>query len=153
MNLARFIVLSPKLSPLCSYGIAEQKFSVFVRTLRKLTANSAKAARFCEYAQLRTKFLLAAFPVLSVIRKEFDPPSMLEKDEHLISLGLTRREAEVLGWIARGKSNHDISVILGASPRTVCKHVEHIFCKLNVENRTAAAIIACAVLNQIADFL
>ncbi len=78
---------------------------------------------------------------------------MLEKDEHFISLGLTRREAEVLRWIAEGKSNHEIGVILGASPRTICKHVEHIFFKLNVENRTAAAITAFAVLNQLADFL
>jgi DNA-binding CsgD family transcriptional regulator len=62
--------------------------------------------------------------------------------EALASLGLTRREAEVLFWISQGKSNHDIGVILGAKTGTICKHVEHIFGKLNVENRTAAAIIA-----------
>jgi len=43
------------------------------------------------------------------------------------SLGLTEREAEVLVWVARGKGNYEISVILGAKPRTICKHVEHIF--------------------------
>jgi len=62
--------------------------------------------------------------------------------EALASLKLTPREAEVLFWISEGKSNHDISVILGASNGTICKHVEHILCKLNVENRTAAAVIA-----------
>ena len=55
---------------------------------------------------------------------------------------LTPREAEVLFWISQGKSNHDIGVILGAKTGTVCKHVEHILSKLNVENRTAAAVVA-----------
>jgi DNA-binding CsgD family transcriptional regulator len=55
---------------------------------------------------------------------------------------MTPREAEVLFWISQGKSNHDIGVILGAKTGTVCKHVEHIFRKLSVENRTAAAMVA-----------
>jgi DNA-binding CsgD family transcriptional regulator len=55
---------------------------------------------------------------------------------------LTPREAEVLFWISQGKSNHDIGIILGAKTGTICKHVEHIFAKLNVENRTAAALVA-----------
>lgn len=57
-------------------------------------------------------------------------------------LGLTTREAEVLLWIARGKSNRDIGQILGMSPRTVNKHLEQIYVKLGVENRAAAAAIA-----------
>ena len=60
----------------------------------------------------------------------------------LISLGLTEREAEVLTWIAQGKGNYEIGVILGARTRTICKHVERILTKLKVENRTAAAAIA-----------
>jgi DNA-binding NarL/FixJ family response regulator len=55
--------------------------------------------------------------------------------DRLISLGLTEREAEVLTWIARGKGNYEIGVILGARPRTIGKHVERILTKLNVENR------------------
>jgi DNA-binding CsgD family transcriptional regulator len=62
--------------------------------------------------------------------------------EALLSLALTPREAEVLFWISQGKSNHDIGIILGAKTGTICKHVEHILDKLNVENRTAAAVIA-----------
>ena len=62
--------------------------------------------------------------------------------EAFASLNLTPREAEVLFWISRGKSNHDIAVILGAKTSTICKHVEHIFGKLNVENRTTAAVVA-----------
>lgn len=52
---------------------------------------------------------------------------------------LSARELEVLYWIAQGKRNSEIAVILGIAPRTVHKHVEHIFAKLGVETRTAAA--------------
>lgn len=54
-------------------------------------------------------------------------------------LGLTPREAEVLAWVAQGKSNGVIGAILGISPRTVQKHLERTFSKLGVESRTAAA--------------
>lgn len=62
------------------------------------------------------------------------------------SLSLTSREAEVLLWIARGKSNRDIGEILVLSPRTVNKHLEGIFTKLGVENRASAAAMAVRVL-------
>src|SRR3954466_5441773 len=57
-------------------------------------------------------------------------------------LGLTTREGEVLQWLSKGKTNRDIAQILGLSPRTVDKHLEQIYSKLGVENRTAAAAIA-----------
>jgi DNA-binding CsgD family transcriptional regulator len=60
----------------------------------------------------------------------------------LASLKLTPREAEVLCWISEGKSNQDISTIVGARTGTIRKHVEHILKKLNVENRTTAAVTA-----------
>lgn len=52
---------------------------------------------------------------------------------------LTRREAEVLSWVARGKSNAEIATILQVCTKTVDKHLERIYPKLGVENRTAAA--------------
>jgi DNA-binding NarL/FixJ family response regulator len=60
-------------------------------------------------------------------------------------LGLTAREAEVMMWIARGKTNRDIGEILGSSPRTVNKHLEHIFEKLGVSTRSAAVSMAMQV--------
>lgn len=57
-------------------------------------------------------------------------------------LPVTGREAEVLLWLSRGKSSRDIGEILGLSHRTVTKHLESIYAKLGVENRTAASIIA-----------
>lgn len=62
------------------------------------------------------------------------------------AFGLTLREAEVLLWITHGKSNKEIAEILEMSPRTVNKHLEQIFNKLGVENRTAAATIAVRIL-------
>jgi len=52
---------------------------------------------------------------------------------------LTGREAEVLYWVAHGKTNRDIGDILGTRPKTITKHLEHVFEKLGVETRTAAA--------------
>jgi DNA-binding NarL/FixJ family response regulator len=60
----------------------------------------------------------------------------------LASAALTPREAEVLSWVAKGKTNRDIADILGMSPRTVNKHLEHVFEKLGVETRAAAAALA-----------
>ena len=62
-------------------------------------------------------------------------------------LGLTAREGEVLSWLSKGKTNRDIAQILGLSPRTVDKHLEQIYSKLGVENRTAAAAIAVKTKN------
>ena len=63
-----------------------------------------------------------------------------------LQLNLTERESEVLYWIANGKTNRDTAEILTMSPRTVNKHLEQIFPKLGVENRTAAAGIALRLL-------
>ena len=64
--------------------------------------------------------------------EEAEPPSALRPNP------LTQREMDVLEWVARGKTNRDVAEILGMSPRTVNKHLEHIYEKLGVETRTAA---------------
>lgn len=66
--------------------------------------------------------------------------------ESLEILGLTRRETEVLAWVAQGRSNYAIGVILGMSELTVKKHLEHIYAKLGVWNRTEATARALATL-------
>lgn len=67
-------------------------------------------------------------------------------DPRLHRAALTPRETEVLYWVARGKTNRDIAEICGMKPRTVTKHLEHIFDKLGVETRSAAAVLASAGL-------
>jgi DNA-binding NarL/FixJ family response regulator len=83
--------------------------------------------------------------------REVGDPELLQQEQMQLlqqALHLTAREADVLLWISRGKSNRDISEILGISPRTVNKHLEQIFEKLGVENRASAAARAVRVLAQ-----
>ena len=76
---------------------------------------------------------------LVVLREENDASAI----ESLIAVfRLTQREAEVLYWVTLGKTSKDIGDILGSSPRTVNKHLEHVFEKLGVETRTSAANLA-----------
>jgi DNA-binding CsgD family transcriptional regulator len=64
----------------------------------------------------------------------------------LESLGLSRRESEVLTWVAQGKTNGEVATILGISLPTAKKHLEHIFEKLGVETRTGAAAFVLQAL-------
>jgi DNA-binding NarL/FixJ family response regulator len=72
----------------------------------------------------------------------FESPVPLE------SLGLTPREAEVLLWVAQGKSNADIGIICGMAEKTVKKHLGSVFEKLGVEGRNAATVCALEVLSK-----
>jgi DNA-binding response OmpR family regulator/DNA-binding CsgD family transcriptional regulator len=76
---------------------------------------------------------------LVVLREENDASAI---DSLIAAFRLTQREAEVLYWVVQGKTSKDIGDILGSSPRTVNKHLEHVFEKLGVETRTAAANLA-----------
>lgn len=60
---------------------------------------------------------------------------------------LTERQAEILFWISGGKTNREIGQILSMSPRTVNKHLESIYRKLAVDNRTTAASICFQYLS------
>jgi len=74
------------------------------------------------------------------LRPAFESPAPLEK------LGLTPRESEVLFWVAQGKTNAEIGLILEAAAPTIKKHIEHIFEKLGVENRAGASLLALEAL-------
>jgi DNA-binding response OmpR family regulator/DNA-binding CsgD family transcriptional regulator len=78
-----------------------------------------------------------------VLREESDAAQI---EKLMASFKLTQRESEVLNWVIKGKTNRDIGDILGTSPRTVNKHLEHVFVKLGVETRTSAASVALGKL-------
>lgn len=80
-------------------------------------------------------------------RREFKPD--FSSAEPLVKLGLTRRAAESLLWLAQGKTNPDIASILGITESTVKKHVQEIFDKLGVETRGAATVRALEVLSSL----
>ena len=68
-------------------------------------------------------------------------PAILEE-----SLAITSREAEVLLWLAHGKTNREIAEILEMSPRTVNKHLEQMYPKIGADNRTVAASVAIQII-------
>lgn len=83
---------------------------------------------------------------LLVMREESDAAAL---EALRVAFQLTAREAEVLYWVARGKTNRDIGDILGASPATAKKHLERVFAKLGVETRTSAAAMALERMRQV----
>jgi DNA-binding CsgD family transcriptional regulator len=68
--------------------------------------------------------------------------------QSFVPFGLSPREAQVLDWVVQGKTNKEIGVILDLSPRTVQKHLEHIYRKIYVGTRTAAAAKAYEVTSR-----
>jgi DNA-binding NarL/FixJ family response regulator len=76
---------------------------------------------------------------------EFKPN--FDSFEPLLALGLTPRVAEVLLWVAQGKTNSDIASILGISESTVKKHMLEVLAKLGVETRSAATLRALEILS------
>jgi DNA-binding NarL/FixJ family response regulator len=102
---------------------------------------SKATAAFPDNPELRLYYMGNAGPNEYLLRLAKDTSANLPP-EFTSELGLTTREGEVLSWLSKGKTNRDIAQILGLSPRTVDKHLEQIYAKLGVENRTAAAAIA-----------
>lgn len=89
---------------------------------------------------IRTRLARAEQLARRPVEPNFDSPAPL------LSLGLTPRVAEVLLWVAQGKTNSDIGSILGISESTVKKHLLEIFAKLSVETRSAATLRALEIL-------
>src|SRR5438046_5412790 len=92
--------------------------------------------------------------VVTLARREPDGVCTLLLEEksdarlksRLVSAGLTLREAEVLLWVVRGKASSEIAIIWCSNAKTGSKHLEHIYEKLGVENRTTAANVASELI-------
>ena len=82
-----------------------------------------------------------------IVMREVSDTAVIEAMS--LSFKLTAKEAEVLYWVVKGKTNKDIGDILGSSPMTVKKHLERIFVKMGVETRTAAAGMAMTRIRQL----
>ena len=107
----------------------------------KAGSKTTAMASFQDDEQLRLQYMGKLGPNEFLLRLAKDTSTNLPA-EFSSELGLTTREGEVLSWLSKGKTNRDIAQILGLSPRTVDKHLEQIYAKLGVENRTAAAAVA-----------
>ena len=104
-------------------------------------APSAKTAAKFSFKQLSVKVTACLYDAeyLLLLQKNAGAWNLADLRSEL---GLTARETEVLMWISRGKTNRDIGLILDNSPRTINKHLEHIFEKLGVATRSAAVSVA-----------
>ena len=112
------------------------------QTQKSSTGSKAQAtASFPDNPQLQLQYMGKSGPNEFLLRLAKDSSTQMPA-QFSSELGLTTREGEVLSWLSKGKTNRDIAQILGLSPRTVDKHLEQIYAKLGVENRTAAAAIA-----------
>jgi DNA-binding NarL/FixJ family response regulator len=113
----------------------------WLEVAQRSASKTQPTAALSRDAQLRLHYMGKAGPNEFLLRLAKDTGTDLPA-EFSSEFGLTTREREVLSWLSKGKTNRDIAQILGLSPRTVDKHLEQIYAKLGVENRTAAAAIA-----------
>jgi len=130
----------PKPQLLCDViGTASQGQVVFtaggVRCVVHSTRYGTQQPTECEGRRLSLRCVRIAGRCLLLL----DGQQTTLQTAALKSIGLTQREAEVLAWASQGKSNKEVGSILALSARTVGKHLEHIYSKLGVESRTAAA--------------
>lgn len=107
---------------------------------RKITLDAPVKKLQCKY--------LGELNVHEHLFRLFEESGSSDQDILKKSYNLTEREAEVLWWIANGKTNREIAQILDMSPRTVNKHLEQVFKKMGVENRTAAASSSIRLLSE-----
>ncbi len=78
-------------------------------------------------------------------------PANTRNDKAIKALGLTRREVEMLGFLAQGKSNKEIARDLDLSPNTIKTHLSNLYQKLGAKNRTQAVTKAAKLsINPIA---
>ncbi|MBL4722960.1 MAG: response regulator transcription factor [Alloalcanivorax venustensis] len=117
------------------------------RWLERRPEPGDQSALDSDHGELRLRYLGdtgSGEPLFRLLQRDGEEESELLRQQ----LRLTRRESQVLLWIAQGKTNREIGQILSLSPRTVNKHLEQVFRKLGVENRTAAAAMALRCLTR-----
>ena len=116
-----------------------------LRLLRNPSRSSIQTLIEFDNHRLEISFLCATGPDENLFCMT-EATNLGEHEILQMALPLTAREAEVLLWVSRGKSNRDVGQILTISPRTINKHLERIFEKLGVENRASAAVHAVRTL-------
>ncbi|MET0338510.1 MAG: helix-turn-helix transcriptional regulator [Caulobacter sp.] len=93
-------------------------------------------------SQLYVGVVATAFALIGAVlgwrASAMKAPAFTRNEAALRALGLTRQEMRVLEQLAAGRSNKEISTMLGLSPNTVKTHLAHLFVKLEVRRRTPA---------------
>jgi DNA-binding response OmpR family regulator len=128
-----------------AFGVEEQAHQVATQWLTRARDDGEAHTPLRDSARLVARHMGQGGPgesMLLLTQSQADDAAL----QRLREVALTPRETEVLSWLAKGKTNRDIADILGMSPRTVNKHLEHIFEKLGVETRSAATALAGKLL-------
>jgi DNA-binding CsgD family transcriptional regulator len=94
-----------------------------------------------DFSEPEILFVLALAGLVQLLR----PYLVLLLTRSYSALGLTRREIEVLAWVAGGKTNAETAQLLSIAPGTVKKHLDHIYAKLGVGTRTEAVVRAMGI--------
>lgn len=126
------------------FDISLPKVSTWVRSCVGIPVSAAEPYHLNDtYALQFIGFSAAREVLVRIVQQRAE----CNEDVLKAAFDLTHREAEVLYWLTLGKTNRDISAILGLSARTVNKHLEQVFQKMGVDNRTSAAVLADRKLN------
>jgi DNA-binding CsgD family transcriptional regulator len=127
-------------------GALPEKIMAWLRSFLPLGSIPALAPLVIQHADaiLKIRLYPERLPGLHLVTlsRRVTKPTL----EHLKPLGLTRRESEILLWVAHAKTNDEIGRMLGCSTRTIAKHMEHLLLKLQVENRSAAMLLVADLL-------
>lgn len=131
-------------------GAVPEKVSAWVGYTSNVGQNEESQALCIIRAQGRLFFSMfesqQGDEIVIVLREESEAANI----QALMSVfTLTQRESEVMYWLTKGKTSRDIADILGSSPRTINKHLEHIYFKLGVETRTAAVALVSSKISQV----
>lgn len=131
-------------------GANDDNQAALTQTLRDWLTHKPESGRTlalnCLPRSLTVEFLALVDNKEYLLRLSDTPKPAAVTEVLKQQFSVTGREADVLVWIANGKTNREIGQILEMSPRTVNKHLEQIFRKLGVENRTSAAAVTLKCL-------
>jgi DNA-binding CsgD family transcriptional regulator len=126
-------ILPTEVRQWADYSLAELKRQLPDRPLRALTAESARGRLLVRYFPEPAGGLIHLFMVETPAAPNFF---------RLQATGLTARECEVLHWVAQGKRDAEIAVLIGCASKTVSKHLERILAKTGTETRGGATTVA-----------
>ncbi len=130
-------------TPLAENGVASLPVQAWLARLGSLPMSAAQP-----YVEGRLSLVYLGQVQGEIVVRVKEEAAAISEDARLAqTFGLTAREAQVLLWLSHGKTNRDIAEILSLSARTVNKHLEQIFHKMGVDNRTSAAVMADRALN------
>jgi DNA-binding NarL/FixJ family response regulator len=125
------------------YTIAEDRPTVLAAIKRGATGYLLKGSSASVLVTAVRDLLAGGAPITPKIAREIirelQPASTdAQVDEHRAETLLTRREQEILGWVAQGHSRDKIAALIGISAGTVHTHIKNIYAKLQAHNRTEA---------------